>query len=493
MRYPILTAEEAAALIENGECIGLSGFTEAGAVKVVPKAIAERAKAEHAAGRPFTLKVMCGASNSPAVDGELAQAECVSMRMPYMSCPHTRARINNAEVPYIEPHISLFAQNMRYGIIPRVHTAIVEVCDVTDDGKLVFTMSQGSSADFCLMADRIILELNTYHKPCLADIHDIFIPEDPPNRTPIPLVAPEEKIGTPYVQVDPEKIVGVVMNHQKDGLPHYRPNDEVTDKIGENVIKFLEREYAAGRIPPDFLPIQSGVGNVANAVLKALGRSKVIPPVKMYTEVIQESALELVRSGRVIFASGCSLSVSDEAMEEVYENFDFYRDKLLLRPTEMTNNPAIVRQLGLICMNTALEADIFGNVNSTHILGSKIMNGIGGSGDFARAAAITIFSCPSVAKGGAISAIVPMVSHVDHTEHDVQILITEQGIADLRGKSPRERAELIIENCAHPEYRPLLRKYVALTPTGHTPHSLEKAYSFHLAFKNTGDMRNVEL
>ena len=194
MRYPILTAEEAAALIENGECIGLSGFTEAGAVKVVPKAIAERAKAEHAAGRPFTLKVMCGASNSPAVDGELAQAECVSMRMPYMSCPHTRAQINKAEVPYIEPHISLFAQNMRYGIIPRVNTAIVEVCDVTDDGKLVFTMSQGSSADFCLMADRIILELNTYHKPCLADIHDIFIPEDPPNRTPIPLVAPEEKI-----------------------------------------------------------------------------------------------------------------------------------------------------------------------------------------------------------------------------------------------------------------------------------------------------------
>lgn len=134
MRYPLLTAEAAAALIQNGECIGLSGFTEAGAVKVVPKALAERAKAEHAAGRPFSVMVMCGASNSPAVDGELAQAECVSRRMPYMSCPRTRAQINNAELPYIEPHISLFAQNMRYGIIPRVNTAIVEVCDITDDG-----------------------------------------------------------------------------------------------------------------------------------------------------------------------------------------------------------------------------------------------------------------------------------------------------------------------------------------------------------------------
>jgi acyl-CoA hydrolase len=235
------------------------------------------------------------------------------------------------------------------------------------------------------------------------------------------------------------------------------------------------------------------VGNVANAVLAALGRSTVIPPVKMYTEVIQEAVIGLIKQGKITFASGCSLSVSDATMEEIYRDFDYWKHKVLLRPTEMTNNPAIVRQLGLICMNTALEADIFGNVNSTHILGSKVMNGIGGSGDFARAAAITIFSCPSVAKGGAISAIVPMVSHVDHTEHDVQILITEQGIADLRGKSPRQRAEIIIENCAHPDYRPLLRRYVELTPQGHTPHSLEKAYAFHIAFKNTGDMRNVEL
>ncbi|MBE6435947.1 MAG: succinate CoA transferase [Akkermansia sp.] len=493
MRYKNLTAEEAAAMIEDGECIGVSGFTEAGAVKVVPKAIAEKAKAEHAAGRPFKLKVMCGASNSAAVDGELAAAEAVSMRMPYMSCPLTRAQINNAEVSYQDPHISLFAQNMRYGIIPRVKTAIVEACEVTDDGKITFTMSQGSSADFCLLADRIIIELNSYHKPCLKEIHDIFIPEDPPNRIPIPLVAPEEKIGTPYVQVDPEKIVGVVHTHLKDGLPPYRPGDAVTDKIGENVIRFLEHEYRVGRIPKDFLPIQSGVGNVANAVLAALGRSGVIPPVKMYTEVIQEAVIHLIKQGKITFASGCSLSVCDDTMEEIYRNFDYWKHKVLLRPTEMTNNPAVVRQLGLICMNTAIEADIFGNVNSTHLLGNKVMNGIGGSGDFARAAAITIFSCPSVAKGGSISAIVPMVSHVDHTEHDVRVLITEQGIADLRGKSPRQRAELIIENCAHPDYKPLLRRYVELTPKGHTPHNLAKAYAFHLALQETGDMRNVKL
>ena len=183
----------------------------------------------------------------------------------------------------------------------------------------------------------------------------------------------------------------------------------------------------------------------------------------------------------------------DATLQEIYRNFDFYRDKILLRPVEVSNNPAIARRIGLICMNTALEVDIFGNVNSTHIAGTDIMNGIGGSGDFARSSAYTIFSCPSIAKGGAISSVVPMVSHSDHTEHDVHVIITEQGVADLRGLSPRERAEVIIENCAHPDYRPLLRKYLARTTSGHTPHDLRKAFSFHNAYTETGDMRQADL
>ena len=87
-------------------------------------------------------------------------------------------------------------------------------------------------------------------------------------------------------------------------------------------------------------------------------------------------------------------------------------------------------------MNTALEADIYGNVNSTHVLGRQMMNGIGGSGDFTRNAYISIFSCPSTAKTGRISTIVPMVTHVDHSEHSVQILATEWGVADLRRLAP---------------------------------------------------------
>ena len=163
----------------------------------------------------------------------------------------------------------------------------------------------------------------------------------------------------------------------------------------------------------------------------------------MYTEVIQDAVIGLMRQGRVKFGSTCSLTVTNDCLKSIYDDMDFFRDKFIIRPSEISNSPEIVRRLGVISMNTAIEADIYGNINSTHISGTKMMNGIGGSGDFTRNAYISIFTCPSVAKEGKISAIVPMVSHMDHSEHSVNILITEQGIADLRGKSPVERAKAI--------------------------------------------------
>jgi succinyl-CoA:acetate CoA-transferase len=102
---------------------------------------------------------------------------------------------------------------------------------------------------------------------------------------------------------------------------------------------------------------------------------------------------------------------------------------------------------------------------------------------------------PSTAKGGTISCIVPMVSHVDHTEHDVEIIVTEQGLADLRGHSPTQRARLIIENCAHPDFRPALLDYFERAQKEgsgqHTPHLLDEALSWHSRFVKTGEMLPV--
>jgi succinyl-CoA:acetate CoA-transferase len=247
----------------------------------------------------------------------------------------------------------------------------------------------------------------------------------------------------------------------------------------------------AGRLPADLLPLQSGVGNIANAVLEGLNDGP-FKNLTAFTEVLQDGMLDMLRSGTLAMASATALSLSDDAMDEFNANIEFYRERIVLRSQEMSNHPELIRRLGLIAMNAMIEADIYGNVNSTHVMGSSMMNGIGGSGDFARNAYLSIFMTPSVAKGGSISCIVPMVSHVDHTEHDVQVIVTEQGLADLRGLSPTQRARLIVERCAHPDYRPALLDYMDRAQREsagqHTPHLLDDALAWHSGYLKTGSM-----
>lgn len=488
-----MTAAEAAALINDGDVVGFSGFTPAGAPKVVPNAIAERAEAEHAAGRPFKIGMYTGASTGDMLDGALARANAVLFRTPYQSNKDLRTRINAQEAHYFDMHLSHEAQELRYGFLPRPKFAIVEACDLTDDGEIVPTSGVGILPTICRLADHIIVELNTTTPKALRSIHDIYEPQDPPMRQAIPVYHVSDRCGEPCVKVDPRKIVAVVESNVPNGGGKFAPIDDVTTKIGENVAHFLAAEIKAGRIPASFLPIQSGVGNIANAVLASLGENPDIPPFEMYTEVIQDAVIGLMKEGHVKFASGCSLTVSQPVLEDVYQNLDFFKQRIVLRPQEISNNPEVARRLGLITINTALEADIFGNINSTHVLGTKMMNGIGGSCDFTRNAYISIFTTPSTAKDGKISAIVPMVSHLDQSEHSVKVLITEYGVADLRGKSPIQRAHCIIDNCVHPDYRDMLRRYIESAPKAHTPMNIYTCFEMHKAFAETGDMHNAKL
>lgn len=493
MSLKFITAEEAASIVKNGDRVGFSGFTPAGAPKVVSKAIAEKAIKEHEAGREFKIGVYTGASTGDSLDGELARANAIFLRVPYQSNKDLRANLNSGKTSYVDMHLSNLAQELRYGFLGKIDIAIIEVADITDEGELVLTSGVGICPTIARLADKIIIELNANHPAFIKGLHDIYEPLDPPYRREIPVYSPSDRIGSPVLKVDPAKIVGIVKTNEPDQTGGFTPADEVTTAVGDNVSSFLVKELKAGRIPASFLPIQSGVGNIANAVLGALGRDKDVPPFTMYTEVIQDAVIGLMRSGDIKFASGCSLTISPELLQEIYKDWDFFKDKLVLRPEEISNNPEVARRLGLITINTALEADIFGNVNSTHVMGTKMMNGIGGSGDFTRNAFLSIFTCPSVAKGGKISAIVPMVSHQDHNEHSVKILITEQGVADLRGKSPEERAKAIIENCAHPDYKQLLWDYLKASNGGHTPHTMSLCHAMHLEFAKSGDMRNTKL
>ncbi|GHT21088.1 acetyl-CoA hydrolase [Bacteroidia bacterium] len=490
-KYPVMTAEEAAQLIKNDDNIGFSGFTPAGCPKAVPAALAKIAEAEHGKGNPFKVGLFTGASTGDSIDGNLARAHAIKFRTPYQSNGDLRNAINSQDAPYFDLHLSHLAQNLRYGFLGKVNVAIIEAADLTESGEIIPTCGVGISPTVCRLADKIIVELNSKHPKATRGMHDIYEPADPPQRQAIPVYKPSDITGTPYIKVNPSKIAAVVHTDLANEGGKFAPVDEVTAKIGDNVANFLVKEMKEGRLPSSFLPVQSGVGNIANAVLGAMGENKNIPVFEIYTEVIQDAVIKLMREERVKFASGCSLTVSNEVIDEIYGDLAFFKDKVLLRPQEISNNPEVIRRLGLITINTALEADIFGNINSTHVVGTKMMNGIGGSGDFTRNAYLSIFTTPSVAKGTNISAIVPMVSHLDHNEHSVSILITEQGIADLRGTSPAQRALVIIENCVHPEYKQLLYDYLKLG-NGHTPHSLKASFAFHEAFNTSKDMHNAQ-
>jgi succinate CoA transferase len=491
MALKFITAEEAASFVNHGDNVGFSGFTPAGSPKAVPTAIGERAKAEHAKGNPFKIGMFTGASTGDSLDGALARADAIAFRTPYQSNRDLKALLNSGDINYFDMHLSQLAQELRYGFLGKINVAIIEACDINDKGEIVPTTGVGISPTIARLADKIIIELNHKHPKTLRGIHDLYEPLDPPHRLAIPIYGVSERCGTEFLKVDPSKILGIVETNRPDEVGGFAPVDAVTSKIGENVANFLASQIKCGSIPKEFLPIQSGVGNIANAVLGSLGANPDIPPFTMYTEVIQDSVIKLMKEGNVTFASGCSLTISPSVLEEVYANFDFFRSKFILRPQELSNNPEVVRRLGLITINTALEVDIFGNVNSTHVLGKQMMNGLGGSGDFTRNSFFSIFTCPSVAKGGKISALVPMVSHVDHSEHSVKVVITEQGIADLRGKSPIQRAKTIIENCAHPDYKQLLWDYIKLEDKVHTPQSLSACFGMHVEFAKSGDMRNT--
>ena len=480
-------------MIQHDNTIGVSGFTPAGSPKVVLKTLAARARAEHEAGRPFKVAIISGASTGDSLDGELARADAMSWRTPYQTNKSLREAINAGKVHYFDLHLSQVAQQIRYGFLGKIHYAVIEACDITDAGEITLTTAVGNAPTIAAAAERVIIELNRYHSPKLRGFHDIYVPLDPPRRKAIPLENCTDRIGTPTIKIDPKKIVAVVETNAPDEVGGFDAPDAVTNKIGANVADFIANEIAAGRIPREFLPLQSGVGNIANAVLGALGANPDIPKFQMFSEVIQDSVINLIRDGKCTFATGTSLTIAPDLLKTVYADLEFFRPHLLLRTQEITNNPEMVRRLGIITVNTAIEADIYGNINSTHVMGNSLMNGIGGSGDFTRNAYISIFTCPSAAKGGKISAIVPFVSHLDHSEHSVSVMITEQGIADLRGKSPNERSLEIIHKCAHPDYRDALMLYHEKAKHGQTNTSLANAFAFHRQFLATGDMHGVQI
>ena len=492
VRGKITSAAQAALLIDNGMRVGASGFTRAGDAKAVPVALAERARSED---KPLRITLITGASLGHGVDSLLTDAGVLARRLPFQVDNTLRKAINRGDVMFVDQHLSETVEMLRAGQLGKLDVAIIEAVAITETGGIVPTTSVGNSASFAILADKVIVEINLAQPLALEGLHDIWIPGRRPHRDPLPVVRPSDRVGTTAIEIPPEKIAAIVITNKPDSPSTALPADEDTALIAGHLIEFLQHEVAHGRMPSPLPPLQAGIGTIANAVLAGFADSP-FEPFSIYSEVLQDSTFDLMDAGKVTFASGASITLTEKRQAQVFGDLARYRDRLVLRPQEVSNHPEVIRRLGLIALNTALEFDIYGNVNSTHVGGTHMMNGIGGSGDFARNASCAIFATKSIAKDGAISSVVPMVPHVDHNEHDVDIVVTEIGLADLRGLAPRERASLIIDKCVHPLYRDLLRDYYrdALRFGGQTPHVLREAFAWHARFQETGSMlpeRNV--
>ncbi len=492
LRGKITGAAQAAERIKNGYKVGVSGFTGAGCPKEVPRALAGRIRRERESGRELRISLLTGANTEAGLDGVLAEVDGIAFRSPFNADPVVRERINSGETEFLDPHIGSLSRIVRAGFLGELDVALVEVTGVTEDGRLIPSTSVGNNQVFLDCAREVILEVNSSQPSGLEGMHDVIELLNPPHYPSSRILSPACRIGTPYLSCPPEKVKAVVLTDRPDDTVELKEPDADSRAISRHIIDFFRREVKAGRLPENLYPLQSGVGNVANAVLFGLLDSE-FEGLEVYTEVIQDGLLALIDAGKVRFASSTALALSPSVMERFRANVGDYRDKILLRPQSISNHPGVIRRLGVVAMNGCVEFDIYGNVNSTHVNGTRMINGIGGSGDFARNAHISIFTTSSVAKGGAVSCVVPMVSHVDHCEHDVSVVVTEQGIADLRGASPKRRAERIIEACVHPSFRPMLEDYYARalegSPGKHTPHLLDEALSWHTRFQKTGTMK----
>ena len=442
-----MTADEAAEIIQHNDMVAFSGFTPAGSPKALPNAIARRANEQHEAKKPYQIRLLTGASISAAADDVLSDADAVSWRAPYQTSSGLRKKINQGAVSFVDLHLSEVAQMVNYGFFGDIDVAVIEASALAPDGRVWLTSGIGNAPTWLLRAKKVIIELNHYHDPRVAELADIVIPGAPPRRNSVSIFHAMDRVGTRYVQIDPKKIVAVVETNLPDAGNMLDKQNPMCQQIADNVVTFLLQEMAHGRIPPEFLPLQSGVGNINNAVMARLGENPVIPPFMMYSEVLQESVVHLLETGKISGASASSLTISADSLRKIY-----------------------------------------GHANSTHVAGVDLMNGIGGSGDFERNAYLSIFMAPSIAKEGKISTVVPMCSHVDHSEHSVKVIITEQGIADLRGLSPLQRARTIIDNCAHPMYRDYLHRYLENAPGGHIHHDLSHVFDLHRNLIATGSM-----
>ncbi|KAH9907819.1 acetyl-CoA hydrolase [Xylariomycetidae sp. FL2044] len=490
----------------SGAYIGWSGFTGVGYPKKVPTFLADHVEQNNLQGK-MKYSLFVGASSGAETENRWASLDMIDRRSPHQVGKAIAKGINNGQINFFDKHLSMFPVDLVYGFYTKdrpsnkLDVVVVEASAIKEDGSIVPGASVGATPELIQLADKIIIEVNT-SIPSFEGLHDITMTDLPPRRKPYLVMDVEDRIGSTSVPIDPEKVVGVVESDYADQTAPNTPPDESSRAIAGHIVEFLEHEVSRGRLPKSLLPLQSGIGNIANAVIGGLSESN-FTNLKVWTEVIQDTFLDLFDSGRLDFATATSIRFSPDGFKRFYDGWEAYHNKLLLRSQQVSNSPEIIRRLGVIGMNTPVEVDIYAHANSTCVLGSRMLNGLGGSADFLRSSKYSIMHTPSTRPSKTdplgVSCIIPMCTHVDQTEHDLDVIVTETGLADVRGLSPKERARVIIDKCAHEEYRPILKAYLDKAEfeclrkgMGHEPHLLFNSFDMHKALVEEGSMRKFK-
>lgn len=471
-QVPITSPENITRQISHCATIAISGFGSVGYPKEIPLALANDS-------RDLSLTVVSGGSTGEEVDTELIRANAIERRFPYQARPESREAINNGSLAFHDRHISSLGDEVRYGNLADIEVAVIEAIAV-GDGWLIPSTSIGHSPAFVEAADELFIEINESQPLDLQHLHDIYKRRLPPDRKPISLDEPDERIGSPRLTFDPSKLAGVVTTDTPDKPYSFRTPGPTERDISDLLSEFIQREIRSSPILEDAVYLQFGVGNIGNAMIEALESVDFDQrEVHYYGEVFQDGLLDLLDDSVIESASATSLALSEDGQQRLFDNLDRYASDIVIRPGDVSNNATIIDQFGVVSVNSALSVDIFGHANSTHANGTHIINGIGGGSDFSRHSPLAITALPSMTRRSS-SRIVPMVTHADHTEHDIDVVVTEHGVADLRGLSPIERAETLIDACAHPDVTPDLRQYLERGKErgGHIPHDLETAFSW---------------
>ena len=462
---PQRSAEAVAGGIPPDATLLVSGFGRVGYPKAVPLALADD-------DRSLSLTVVSGGNVGDEIDTAMVEAGAIARRYPYQGTSASRAAANENRMAYSDRNVSQVGDEVRYGgLVEGPTTAVVEAVAVGPDW-LIPSTSIGQTPAFVAAADELVVEVNHAQPRALEAVHDVYTRDPPPGRDPIPLDDPWGRVGTPRVEFDPDILSAVVETDRSDSTYSFRDPTGDDQAIAGHVADFLRSLVESNPVFAERLTLQFGVGSLGNALMGELtGVDFGDRDIVYFGEVFQDGLLDMLDAGELAAASATTLALSDEGQSRFFNDIDRYAEDVVLRPTDVSNAAELVDRFGVVAVNSALEIDLFGHVNSTHANGRRVITGVGGSGDYNRNALVTVCALPS-RLGDGTSRVVPMVPHVDHTEHDVDVVVTEQGVADIRGCSPVERAERIVDDCAHPAVQEDLRTYLdeAKAHGGHLPY-----------------------